>query len=433
MTTAWEDPPDRRDSVDGHSSGPDVAASGLALRQSDASQAIPDEAARSQAEPNQGDDGQLDMFVAAPAEAEGSRLPPAADLLYGGGAHDVEPQGADLTITDLPTPDLTTPELPQYALHGDGADDESELRRLEDSVRWLMNESGRHLPRAATLPPVSGLPPIERSGQLVAVNRFAASRTLDPELLFPPQPPRRGGAVGGAAKFLVASLIAAPAAYFIANAVQRFDAGTLPDPAPVATSVEGRLAAVMPIPRRSSSEPMQTADRVEAPPAAEPTAVRAIPSDETTPEQTTDAKVIEPAVPPEPLRVEAAVAPPDSVVAAVSPEPVAASNPRPNTPPPAPKPVLSAQEIKVLVERGHMLFEAGDVAAARLFFRRAAAAGDAAAALAMGSTYDPDVLSKHLVRGMGADLEEARVWYEKARELGSPEGPRRLETLLAHR
>jgi len=30
-------------------------------------------------------------------------------------------------------------------------------------------------------------------------------------------------------------------------------------------------------------------------------------------------------------------------------------------------------------------------------------------------------------------LEEARTWYEKARELGSPEGPRRLETLLAHR
>ena len=441
MTTAWEDPPDRQDSVDGHSSGPDVAASGSALRQSDASQADAsqadvDEAARSQAEPNQGDDGQLDMFVAALAEAEGSRLPPAADLLYGGDAHDIEPQGVDLTITDLPTPELPTPELPQFALHGDGADNENELRRLEDSVRWLMNESGRHLPRAATLPPVSGLSPIERGGQLVALNRFAASRTLDPELLFPPQPPRHRSAVWGAAKFLAASVIAAPAAYFIANAVQRFDAATLPDPASVATSVEERLAAVMPIPRRSSSEPMRTPDRVEAAPVAEPTAVRAIPSGETTPEETTDAKVIEPAipaVPPEPLRIESAALPPDNVVAVVSPEPVAASNPRPNTPPPAPKLALSAQEIKVLVERGHMLFGSGDVAAARLFFRRAAAAGDAAAALAMGSTYDPDVLSKHLVRGMGADLEEARVWYEKARELGSPEGPRRLETLLAHR
>jgi len=51
----------------------------------------------------------------------------------------------------------------------------------------------------------------------------------------------------------------------------------------------------------------------------------------------------------------------------------------------------------------------------------------------MGATYDPDVLAKRFVRGIGADLEEARTWYEKARELGSPEGPRRLETLLAHR
>ena len=53
-------------------------------------------------------------------------------------------------------------------------------------------------------------------------------------------------------------------------------------------------------------------------------------------------------------------------------------------------------------------------------------------ALAMGATYDPAVLANRLVRGVGADYEQARVWYERARELGSPEGPRRLE-MLAHR
>src|SRR5262249_50548427 len=104
---------------------------------------------------------------------------------------------------------------------------------------------------------------------------------------------------------------------------------------------------------------------------------------------------------------------------------------RPSAAPP--KPVLTAQEIGALVERGRVLFDAGDLAAARLFFRRAANAGDAAAALAMGSTYDPDVLSKRFIRGIGADAEEARVWYEKAREMGSPEGKGRLETLRAHR
>jgi TPR repeat protein len=96
------------------------------------------------------------------------------------------------------------------------------------------------------------------------------------------------------------------------------------------------------------------------------------------------------------------------------------------------EPALSGSERALLLERGRAYFDAGDVAAARLMFRRAAGAGDAAAALAMGATYDPAVLANHFVRGLGADLAQARSWYEKARELGSPEGPRRLE-MLAHR
>ncbi len=90
---------------------------------------------------------------------------------------------------------------------------------------------------------------------------------------------------------------------------------------------------------------------------------------------------------------------------------------------------MNAAEISLMVERGRVLFDAGDLAAARLFFRRAANAGDAAAALAMGATYDPDVLSKRFIRGIEPDAQEARMWYERARELGSPEGPRRIEML----
>jgi TPR repeat protein len=110
-----------------------------------------------------------------------------------------------------------------------------------------------------------------------------------------------------------------------------------------------------------------------------------------------------------------------------------ASAAQPNTPPPPAtvptKPARNPQEIALLVERGRALFEAGDVAAARLFFRRAANAGDAAAAVAMGATYDPDVLAKRFIRGIEPDAQEARAWYEKARLLGSPEGPRRIEML----
>ncbi|MBO0753805.1 MAG: hypothetical protein J2P53_16925, partial [Bradyrhizobiaceae bacterium] len=75
------------------------------------------------------------------------------------------------------------------------------------------------------------------------------------------------------------------------------------------------------------------------------------------------------------------------------------------------------QEIAMLIERGRALFETGDVAAARLCFRRAANAGDAAAAIAMGSTYDPDVLAQRFIRGIEANAEEAQKWYDKAREI----------------
>jgi hypothetical protein len=47
----------------------------------------------------------------------------------------------------------------------------------------------------------------------------------------------------------------------------------------------------------------------------------------------------------------------------------------------------------------------------------------------MGATYDPIVLAKLGFRGISADVGRARSWYEKAKEFGSPEAPRRLELL----
>ncbi len=100
---------------------------------------------------------------------------------------------------------------------------------------------------------------------------------------------------------------------------------------------------------------------------------------------------------------------------------------------PADRPAaLPEEEVTALVTRGQSFFEAGDVAAARLLFRRAANAGNAAAALAMGATYDPSILSGHFVHGVNSNVDQARTWYERARALGSPEGPRRIE-MLANR
>ena len=85
-----------------------------------------------------------------------------------------------------------------------------------------------------------------------------------------------------------------------------------------------------------------------------------------------------------------------------------------------------------LVEQGKAFVDIGDLVAARILFRRAAKAGDAAAAIAMGATYDPVVLAERGVRGVAADLDKARAWYERAKDMGSSEGPRRLE-MLANR
>ena len=102
--------------------------------------------------------------------------------------------------------------------------------------------------------------------------------------------------------------------------------------------------------------------------------------------------------------------------------------------PPAVEPVreLDAETIKALMHQGQQLVAAGDLASARLVFRRAAEAGDAAAALAMGAAFDPTVLAQIGVHGTSADVDKARSWYEKAKRFGSPDALRRLE-ILANR
>jgi hypothetical protein len=86
-------------------------------------------------------------------------------------------------------------------------------------------------------------------------------------------------------------------------------------------------------------------------------------------------------------------------------------------------------ETVVLLKRGQDLMRHGDLAAARLVLRHAADAKNAEAALTLGSTYDPVTLRELRVYGFSADVGMARSWYEKAKELGSPEAARRLDNL----
>jgi hypothetical protein len=143
------------------------------------------------------------------------------------------------------------------------------------------------------------------------------------------------------------------------------------------------------------------------------------------------------AIVPQPVATERVFIPTDPAALAerfaavpVKAETEPALTPRALAEPPAPMPALrplDREEIAMLVKRSGELMTQGDIASARLMLTRAAEAGDARAALALGATYDANVLRKLGVVGVAGDLARARAWYEKAAEFGSGEATRRLE------
>jgi len=92
---------------------------------------------------------------------------------------------------------------------------------------------------------------------------------------------------------------------------------------------------------------------------------------------------------------------------------------------------LDRTEVARLIERAQSFIATKDIASARLVLKRAAAVNDPQAALILGTTYDPVLLGKLGVPVSFADLEAARSWYAKAKELGSSQAAIRLRTLSA--
>jgi len=72
------------------------------------------------------------------------------------------------------------------------------------------------------------------------------------------------------------------------------------------------------------------------------------------------------------------------------------------------------------IGRGDALLSSGDITSARLFYERAAEAGNAEAALRLGEIYDPAFLRRSRFQAQ-ADSSRASFWYGRARELGSTE------------
>src|SRR3954468_634950 len=82
------------------------------------------------------------------------------------------------------------------------------------------------------------------------------------------------------------------------------------------------------------------------------------------------------------------------------------------------KPYFQLAETDALVTRGDAFFTAGDLASARLFYEYAAA-GNGAAALRLGSTFDPNFLAQAHIGRVQGDAAIALYWYRRARDLGN--------------
>ena len=118
------------------------------------------------------------------------------------------------------------------------------------------------------------------------------------------------------------------------------------------------------------------------------------------------------------------VSPTASALAAPTAEPGSSAA----VPAPEEAPRLSAAQITELLARGDTFLRAGDIASARVFYERAADAGDEEAAMRMGASFDPTFLGRTGLRTRG-DPTKAQSWYRHALDLGAPEANRQAQRL----
>lgn len=89
---------------------------------------------------------------------------------------------------------------------------------------------------------------------------------------------------------------------------------------------------------------------------------------------------------------------------------------------------IAPDELAALLKRAKGLLAVGDITSARLLLERAADSQEAEAALMLAGTYDPQVLGTQDTRSITPDPAAARLWYQKAAQLGSVDARRRLQT-----
>jgi hypothetical protein len=283
----------------------------------------------------------------------------------------------------------------------DAAGSQPELERLATAIRSVQREEAvARLPRAAQLPSVPGLGPVN--------NGLWSSRSLEPEYLTH-RDTLRGPRTMIKIVFLVASIFTVPIAYYF------WTGGWDP-----ISRAPPELAAFDSKPIMSASTPSREEDITVAHGRDPRKPARGAPSLER-PEPQTEQSF---------LRETVAILPPSTPGADEHRTDIGrtrdAAHDQPSNPAVR---ALDPEQVKLFIKQGEQFIAAGDVVTARIAFQRAAEAGDANAAVALGATYDPTALARLGVVGISADVAKARSWYQKAEKLGSPEARQRLEVL----
>jgi hypothetical protein len=80
---------------------------------------------------------------------------------------------------------------------------------------------------------------------------------------------------------------------------------------------------------------------------------------------------------------------------------------------------VSRPEIEVLIREGNRRMREGDILGARQVYQKASASGDAAAALAMGRSYDPIYIAKIVEGNAKPEPDKALECYQRARDAGA--------------
>jgi hypothetical protein len=343
------------------------------------------------------------------ARDDAGPLPPVR--APGGSRKDTERHAVGADEPHLRSHDAVHPNIGRHAQRAAEHRDENMSDRdldepLEASLRRLQRqESATRSPRAR-LAPVSGFAPVHannrsHSGER-AGNSLQSPRSLEPERL-PPPPEMSRRNILAPLGIVVASILVATIAYYFA--VGGWVPPSEPAPGPQTRSFDPTVIAPLSWSAgQQASWPTMAQDNDLG--TSEQSEISTQRTKTSQPARSSEGKTMAMVQPGEP----GAQIPPASKATRV----------------------LDPNEIKLLMNQGQQFIAAGDVVTARNVFQRAAEAGDADAAVALGGTFDPIAFAKLGVAGLRADVEKARTWYQKAESLGSAEATRRL-AILANR